>query len=144
MGANHQVMQDASQCVTCVAINNKMPVLLVACCGTGSTESTADVGGGTYSTETTAGATGGLNVIAGDQQVRTNTELSNTLGSAELDASRIDRVIPESISATADSTDATGTYEWRTTRPRYTYVFGQNFGFPNGLATVTDEITGRH
>lgn len=108
----------------------------------GETTTTADLGADTYTTDTNAKISGELGVLAGRQQVTGKTDTTTTIDKTTVDASRIDRVIPDSVSTSVDSTAAEGTYEWKTLHPKFTYAAGQNYGFPVGLATVKDGITG--
>jgi hypothetical protein len=38
---------------------------------------------------------------------------------------------------------AENSLEWRTNKPNFFYVLGQNLGFPIDLATVADEVAGK-
>jgi hypothetical protein len=71
-------------------------------------------------------ATEGLNLATDTQEV---------LGGLAVDGSRLDRVLPDSISTAAGATNIAGTYESTNYVPRFTYIIGANFGAPFGLAT---------
>lgn len=97
----------------------------------------------TFTSANTVEGTGGGGLTLGTEQLNADNDVTTTLASTTVDASRRDRIIPDSIKTKVYYTDATGTYTWNTVHPIYTYAIGQNWGFPNGLQTVTDGITGR-
>lgn len=79
-----------------------------------------------------------LETLAGTEAVNADTTVTTTALQGTIDASRLDRPIPDAVSVVADRTATQGTYEWKSWRPRFTYQIGANYGLPVGLATVTD------
>jgi uncharacterized protein YcfJ len=95
------------------------------------------------STGLTGTVRGGVVGNIGTEGVGSDTVVAANIAGSEVDGSQVDAVLPDSIGVTLGSTDITGVYDWRTYRPRLTYALGQNYGFINGLDTVTDAFTGR-
>jgi hypothetical protein len=79
-----------------------------------------------------------VETLAGTEAVNADTTVTTTALQGTVDASRVDRPVPDVVSVVADRTAADGTYEWKSWRPRFTYQVGANYGLPVGLALVTD------
>eukprot|EP00775_Hariotina_reticulata_P007880 gene7880-8076_t len=104
---------------------------------------TLDALAASTSTSLTGSVRGGVAGNIGTEGLTADTTVATNVVGSEVDGSQVDAVLPDSVGVTVGSTDITGVYDWRTYRPRLTYALGQNYGFINGLETVSDAFTGR-
>lgn len=102
------------------------------------TATSVDLAADSFSTATTASASAGTSGNVGDEAYGASTEVVNTLAQLEVDGSNAAAVLPDSLTVTADKTDTTSLYEWKSLRSRLSYILGLNYGLPNGLDVVSD------
>jgi hypothetical protein len=97
------------------------------------------VNGFTDSFDTTLSATTSTAVtspnILATEGINFATDTEEVLAGLAVDGSRLERVLPDSISTAFGATNVAGTYESTNFVPRFTYIIGANFGSPFGLAT---------
>ncbi|WIA23285.1 hypothetical protein OEZ85_000055 [Tetradesmus obliquus] len=123
-----------------ISLENAYPYAQVkpAASYAGSSVTTLDFLADTFSNRNQGVTKAALETLAGTEAVNADTTVTTTALQGTVDASRLDRPIPDAVSVVADRTATQGTYEWKSWRPRFTYQIGANYGLPVGLATVTD------
>lgn len=80
----------------------------------------------------------------GTDVVTAKSETTNTLAGAGLKNNRLELAVPQKVTITLDKTESENTVDFRTNKPNFYYVLGQNFGLPVGLALAADGVNGKH
>lgn len=101
-----------------------------------------DLAQGEFESALKAGAVGEAKTIIGNEVVTGGFESETTLAGVALDT-RLGVLQPVALGVTLGSTETAAALEWRTNKPNFYYVFGQNAGFPVGLNTAEDGVFGK-
>lgn len=97
---------------------------------------------GSFSSDLKASAKAEVKASAGDQVYTAGTEATTTALGAKL-STRPDLLLPSKLALTLGKVDSEDKVEWRTNKPNFYYVLGQNLGLPIGFQTVSDGVAGR-
>jgi hypothetical protein len=95
-------------------------------------------GGGSFATGLKAGLSGEVKGNVGTEVLNVASEDSTTLLSTSLKSNRAELLLPEKLTIALGKAAGSNSVERRSNKPNFYYVLGQNFGLPNGLATVED------
>jgi hypothetical protein len=101
-----------------------------------------DLAQGEFETALKVGGTGEVKTVIGNDVITEALETETTLAGAALDT-RPGVLWPVALGLTLGSTETNGALEWRTNKPNFYYVLGQNLGFPLGLNTAEDGVFGK-
>ena len=102
-----------------------------------------ELGARSFSTAGKAITNGELKGNIGTEVLNAATETTNTVGGVAVKNNRYELAVPEKLTFTLGKTDSASSIERRSNKPNFYYVFGQNFGLPNGFALAKDGVTGK-